>query len=72
MVRLPFPIKADRANAEFRDGILTITLSKTEEAKERRIPIHAGHAGNQAQDVPIEASDQSRESARQREKEERR
>jgi len=67
MVRLPSSVKADRANAEFRDGILTITLPKTEEAKERRIPIHAGRAGNQAQDVPIEASGQSRESAGQRE-----
>ncbi len=73
MVRLPSAVKADRANAEFRDGILTITLPKTEYAKERRIPVHGGRAGNQAQDVPIEeASGQSRESAGQREKEARR
>ena len=56
MVRLPAPVKADAANAEFKDGILTITLPKTEEAKERRIPIRGGRQSGQAQDVPIEAA----------------
>ena len=56
MVRLPAPVKADAANAEFKDGILTITLPKTEEAKERRIPIRGGEQTGRAQDVPIEAS----------------
>jgi HSP20 family protein len=66
MVRLPSPVKADSANAEFRDGILTITLPKTEEAKERRIPVRGGMGQGQAQDVPIEAGGQSQESSRQR------
>lgn len=55
-VRLPSAVKADKATAEFNDGILTITLPKTEEAKERRIPIQGGSSGQMAQDVPIEAS----------------
>jgi len=55
-VRLPSAVKADKATAEFNDGILTITLPKTEEAKERRIPVQGGRSGQQAQEVPIEAS----------------
>jgi HSP20 family protein len=55
MVRLPTPVKADGARAEFKDGILTIALPKTEEAKERRIPVHGSQQTGQAQDVPIEA-----------------
>jgi HSP20 family protein len=56
MVRLPAPVRADAAEAAFKDGILTITLPKTEEAKERRIPIRGGQGAGQPQDVPIEAS----------------
>jgi HSP20 family protein len=40
-VTLPSAVKADQANAEFTDGILTITLPKAEETKQRRIPIQA-------------------------------
>jgi HSP20 family protein len=40
-VTLPSAVKADQASAEFTDGILTITLPKAEETKERRIPIQA-------------------------------
>lgn len=51
-VTLPSTVKADQANAEFTDGILTITLPKAEETKERRIPIQAAQnqdKGKQAQ-----------------------
>jgi HSP20 family protein len=53
MVTLPSTVKADQANAEFTDGILTITLPKAEETKERRIPIQVGqnpNKGKQEQD----------------------
>ncbi|HEY7032138.1 MAG TPA: Hsp20/alpha crystallin family protein [Thermomicrobiales bacterium] len=56
MVRLPSPVIADAANAEFKGGILTITLPKTEEAKERRIPVHGSQQTGRPQDVPIESS----------------
>jgi HSP20 family protein len=56
MIRLPSPVKADGANAEFKDGMLTITLPKTEEAKERRIPVRGGQQTGAGQDVPIEAA----------------
>jgi HSP20 family protein len=68
MVRLPSHVKASDANAEFRDGILTITLPKTDEAKERRIPIQAQGGKDRAQDIPIEAQGQTRETTKQGEK----
>lgn len=37
--RLPFPIDAENATAEFQDGILTLTLPKLESAKPRQITI---------------------------------
>lgn len=40
-VSLPSTVNADKAEAEFRNGILTLTLPKIEEAKPKRIPIKA-------------------------------
>jgi len=62
MVRLPSPVKADAANAEFKDGILKITLPKTEEAKERRVPVRGGQQSGQGQEVAVEASTRSKQS----------
>jgi HSP20 family protein len=39
---LPKPVEADRVSAHYRDGILTITLPKTEEAKPRQIEVNIG------------------------------
>jgi HSP20 family protein len=39
MVRLPAPVAADKIKASFKNGVLTITLPKTEEAKQKAIPI---------------------------------
>lgn len=36
---LPAPVKSDRVEAAFRDGILTITLPKAEEARPRQIDV---------------------------------
>ncbi len=41
-VRLPDRVAADNVEANFRDGLLTITVPKAEEAKPRRIQIQAG------------------------------
>jgi HSP20 family protein len=38
-VRLPTPIDENKVNAEYRDGVLSITLPKTEEAKTRKIKV---------------------------------
>ena len=40
-VTLPAPVDADRIAAEVRDGVLTITLPKTEKAKTKRIEVKA-------------------------------
>jgi len=55
VIQLPTAVKADAAHAEFKDGVLTVKLPKTEEAKERRIPVQAGQMAK-AQEVPIESS----------------
>ena len=40
-VTLPGDVNADQANAEYHDGILTLTLPKTERAKVRQIKVGA-------------------------------
>ncbi len=43
-VSLGFPVEADKADASYHDGILTITLPKAETAKPRQIKVHANGA----------------------------
>jgi HSP20 family protein len=38
-IALPVPVKAEEAKAEYRDGVLKITLPKAETAKTRRIAV---------------------------------
>lgn len=38
-LKLPYPINKDTINANLKDGILTVTLEKSEEAKPKRIDI---------------------------------
>ena len=45
-IALPTSIKADEADADFKDGVLTITLPKADEAKPRSIPVR-GMGGSQ-------------------------
>lgn len=39
-VRLSRPVQSDKINASFKNGLLTITLPKTEEAKKKEIKIN--------------------------------
>lgn len=39
-VTLPTPVAADEVKAQYKDGILTITLPKTEEAKPKHIDVN--------------------------------
>ena len=39
MVRLPAPVAADKIKATFKNGVLTVMLPKTEEAKPKAIPV---------------------------------
>lgn len=38
-VELPAPVEADKAKADYKNGILEITLPKTEQVKAKKIPI---------------------------------
>jgi len=38
---LPTRVAADKVKAEYKDGVLTVTLPKTEEAKSRKIDVSA-------------------------------
>ena len=42
VLRLPFDIDSDRVEAELRDGLLTISLPKADNAKPRKIPVTSG------------------------------
>jgi len=39
-VALPTPVASDKVKAQYKDGILTVTLPKTEEAKPKRIDVN--------------------------------
>src|SRR5205809_7642947 len=39
-VTLPTPVAADKVKAQYKDGILTVTLPKTEEAKPKQIDVN--------------------------------
>lgn len=59
VIQLPSSVKADGAKADFNNGVLTITLPKSEESKERRIPVHGGQQTGKAQEVPIDTTSSS-------------
>lgn len=40
VVTLPSPVAVDKVKAQYKDGILTITLPKTEEAKPKHIDVN--------------------------------
>lgn len=39
-VTLPTPVATDKVKAQYKDGILTVTLPKAEEAKPKHIDVH--------------------------------
>ncbi|HLP77710.1 MAG TPA: Hsp20/alpha crystallin family protein [Candidatus Paceibacterota bacterium] len=41
-IALPSPVSAERITAQYKDGILTITLPKTEDAKPKQINVQEG------------------------------
>jgi HSP20 family protein len=57
-VQLPTAVKADQANADFSNGILTITLPKAEHARERKIPVRSSSGEGKEHEIPIETESQ--------------
>ncbi len=57
---LPQTVSGDGATAEYKNGVLRVTLQKREEVKARRIEI-SGEAGDQARPRTIEAKAESSE-----------
>jgi HSP20 family protein len=51
-ISLPFPVSSDRADAQFENGILRLTLPKSEEAKPRRIQVQG--RGGQPKQIDVE------------------
>ena len=41
-VTLPAPVEAEKVKAQYKDGILTVTLPKAEEAKPKQIDVNIG------------------------------
>ena len=62
-IGLPTTVKGDAANAEFRDGILTITLPKADEAKPRTIPVRGASGGN-AEAIDVKSGNSGRSKQR--------
>jgi HSP20 family protein len=58
---LPMPIDADRAEARFEHGVLTLTLPKAEQARPRRIQVRGAGAGAQGgvEQIPVETGQES-------------
>ncbi len=46
-VTLPAPVKTDQVQADYNNGVLTLTLPKTEEVKPKRIQIKGSHGDGQ-------------------------
>jgi HSP20 family protein len=50
-IALPVPVDSTKAEARFDNGVLTVTLPKAAEARQRRIPITAGSQAEQPQQL---------------------
>jgi HSP20 family protein len=41
-LQIPVPVKVEKAEAEFEDGVLTLTMPKVEEVKPKRVEVKSG------------------------------
>ena len=54
IVRLPADVNASQAKADYKNGVLTLTLPKAESAREHRIQVGAGAQMGQPQEIEVE------------------
>jgi HSP20 family protein len=62
VVSLPLPVQHERARAEFCDGILTLTLPKSEEYRHRVVKINLGEMASATPTTTLEAASEPMES----------
>jgi len=62
VVSLPLPVQHKRASAEFCDGILTLTLPKSEEYRHRVVKINLGEMASATPTTALEAARELMES----------
>jgi HSP20 family protein len=62
VVALPLPVQHERASANFCDGILTLTLPKSEEYRHRVVKINLGEMASATPTATLEAASEQMES----------
>lgn len=59
VVQLPLPVQNDKVSAEYKDGILTLTLPKLEKDRNRVFKINLGEMASAAPTATLEAASES-------------
>jgi len=59
VVQLPLPVQNDKVSAEYKDGILTLTLPKLENDRNRVFKINLGEIASAAPTATLEAASES-------------
>jgi HSP20 family protein len=59
LIALPATIENERVHADFHDGILTLTLPKTEQERRRVVKVNLGELANSASTTTLEAASET-------------
>lgn len=59
VVPLPIPVQHDQASADFKDGILTLTLPKDEKERNRVVKLNLGEVASASSTATLEAASES-------------
>lgn len=59
IIALPVAVENDQTQAEFQDGLLTLTLPKVEQARRRVVKVHLGELGDSAATATLEAASET-------------
>ncbi|MBE9166707.1 Hsp20/alpha crystallin family protein [Pleurocapsales cyanobacterium LEGE 06147] len=55
-IALPIPVENERVSAQFQNGILTLTLPKTEQARRRVVKLNLGELADSASTATLDAA----------------